>query len=92
MAEEEKKQKEKRPTAAKRILQSIKRNQRNSEHKSKIRTVIKNFNSSIEKKENKEVLSKQLSQLFSLLDKAKKSNIFTQNKIDRLKATYSSKI
>jgi small subunit ribosomal protein S20 len=85
----EEKKKEKRPTALKRILQSNRRNDANRQHRSKIKTAVKDYATAIEKKENKEVSQKKLNDLFSLLDKATKKNIFKKNKTDRIKSKYS---
>lgn len=85
----EEKKKEKRPTALKRILQSRRQNDVNRQHKSQIKTAIKDFTTSLENKENKEVSTKKLNALFCLLDKAVKNNIFKLNKSSRLKSKYS---
>lgn len=86
MTEEKKKQK--KPTALKRTLQANKRNQKNNRQKSKVKSAIKNFTDAIEKKETKEILSKKLNLIFSLIDKAVKNNIFKKNKANRLKSKY----
>lgn len=90
MAEEKKKQK--KPTAVKRILQNAKKNSTNSILKSRIRTSINNFESSIEKKEEKDIKAKKLNLVFSLIDKACKKNIFKKNKANRMKSQFARKM
>ncbi len=85
----EEKKKVKRPTALKRILQSTRQNQLNRQHKSKIKTALKDYMDAIEKKENKDVSLKKLNLIFGLIDKAAKKNIFKKNKASRLKSKYS---
>ena len=92
MAEAKEKKKVKKPTALKRIIQSKKRNEQNSQLKSKTKTAIRNFNNSLEKKEPKEILTKKLSLLFSLIDKGVKKKIFKKNKAARMKSQSFSKI
>jgi small subunit ribosomal protein S20 len=89
MAEEKKKKK--KPTALKRIIQSEKRKQINAQHKSKIKTAIKNFSISLEKKESKDILLKKLNLIYSLIDKAVKKKIYKKNKANRFKSKYMLK-
>ncbi|OGN61559.1 MAG: 30S ribosomal protein S20 [Chlamydiae bacterium RIFCSPHIGHO2_12_FULL_27_8] len=89
---EEQKTKKKKPTALKRITQSNKKNEANRQYKSKAKTAIKDFKSSIEKKENIDLLNTKLNVIFSIMDKGVKRNIFTKNKASRIKSTLSSAI
>jgi small subunit ribosomal protein S20 len=78
--------KEKRPTALKRILQSRKRNLRNRDMNSRVKTAIKDLSTAVEKKEDKASISEKLNLIFSLSDKAVKMNLFKKNKADRIKS------
>ena len=89
---EEQKTKKKKHTALKRITQSNKKNEANRQYKSKAKTAIKDFKSSIEKKENIDLLNTKLNVIFSIMDKGVKRNIFTKNKASRIKSTLSSAI
>ncbi|MBN2479880.1 MAG: 30S ribosomal protein S20 [Parachlamydiales bacterium] len=90
MAEEEnKKKKQKIPTAQKRITQSIKRQANNKTFKAKTKTALKSFLTSLETKEDAKNSSMKLSTIFSLVDKGVKKNIFKPNKANRIKAKYS---
>ncbi|NGX62836.1 MAG: 30S ribosomal protein S20 [Candidatus Anoxychlamydiales bacterium] len=87
---EEKKKKEKKPTAVKRIFQSERRNQKNKEFKSSAKTAIKDYKKAIEDKETKEVIAKKLNLVNSLMDKAVKKKILKKNKVNRVKSQLSS--
>lgn len=87
--EKEKKKKEKKPTAMKRILQSERRNARNTQFKSRIKTALKDLKASIEKKETKEIILKKLDLIYSLMDKAVKKKVFKINKANRIKSRCS---
>ncbi|NGX44522.1 MAG: 30S ribosomal protein S20 [Candidatus Anoxychlamydiales bacterium] len=90
MAEEkEKKKKVKKPTATKRILQSERRNARNTQFKSRVKTALKDLKASIEKKESKEIILKKLDLIYSLMDKAVKKKVFKKNKANRIKSRCS---
>lgn len=86
---EEKKKKEKKPTAIKRILQSEKRNKRNSQFKSRAKTALKDLKTSIETKESKEIILQKLNIIYSLMDKAVKKKVFKKNKANRIKSRCS---
>jgi len=90
--QEKKKENEKRPKPLKRILQSNKRNLKNREMKSKVRTAIKDLYSAIDKKEAKENVSKKLNLIFALSDKAAKMHAFKKNKADRIKSKAAIKL
>ena len=66
MAEEEKKKKQKRPTAKKRDIQNERKRLRNKSFKSKTKTFIRSFKESLKKKESppKDLLNK----IFSLIN------------------------
>ncbi len=86
--EEAKKKQEKRSTAEKRHLQSEKKRLLNGMFKSKIKTATKKFDLCAKEK-NQEALTKELANVYSLLDKAVKRNIYASNKVNRLKARYA---
>jgi len=86
---EEKKKKQKKPTAIKRILQSDRRNQRNTQLKSRVKTALKDLKKSIEMKESKEIISKKMNLIYSLMDKAVKKKVFKKNKANRIKSRCS---
>lgn len=81
----------KRPSAEKRNLQSEKRRLRNRSHKSSVRTAIRRFEESLEKKE-KEAVSTTLSAVYSLLDKGVKTGVYKLNKASRTKARLTAKV
>jgi small subunit ribosomal protein S20 len=88
MAEEEKKKKQKRPTAKKRDIQNERKRLRNKSFKSKTKTLIRSFKEFLKKKESppKELLNK----IFSLMDKGVKKKIFKKNKANRIKSKLST--
>lgn len=88
---EEKKKKTRRPSALKRDLQNEKRNLRNRIFKSQVKNAIRNFVNETEAGK-KEDLSKHLNTIYCLLDKGVKKNIYKQNKANRLKSKFASKI
>jgi small subunit ribosomal protein S20 len=89
---EEKKKKQKVPTALKRIAQSKKRHEKNNQFRSKTKTAIKNLQKSLEAKDKKEELTKKLNTIYSLMDKGVKKKIFQKNKADRIKSKLASKV
>ena len=88
MAEEEKKQKKKLPTAQKRITQDKKKQGVNRILKSRIRTSIRSFDEHLKEK-NQESLTKDLNSIYALVDKAVKKNIYKANKAKRIKSHYA---
>ena len=86
---EEKKKKIKKPTAIKRILQSERRNDRNTQFKSRVKTALKDLKHSMDNKETKEIILKKLNIIYSLMDKAIKKKIFKKNKANRIKSRCS---
>lgn len=86
MAEEkENKKKTRKSSALKRDLQNEKHYLRNKAFRSEVKTAILAYNAALSKGESAEC-QKELSALFSLLDKGAKMGIFKKNKTDRLKS------
>jgi small subunit ribosomal protein S20 len=86
MAEEKKDtKKEKRPSALKRDLQSEKRRIINRNFKSKVRSAIRDLETSLPKKDAAEN-KKHLSEIYSLMDKGVKKGVYQANKANRTKA------
>lgn len=86
MAEEKKdKKKVKRPTPLKRDLQNEKRRLINRNFKSQVRTAIRELENGLSKKDNAQN-KKNLSEIYSLMDKGVKKGVFTANKANRTKA------
>ena len=86
MAEEKPKTKTKKPSALKRILQSKKKAVLNKQYLSRTKTALKSFVSSLQ---DKDLAKKNLSEIFSLLDKGVQKNIIKRNKSIRLKSRYT---
>ena len=86
MAEEKPKIKTKKPSALKRILQSKKKAFLNKQYLSRTKTALKSFVSSLQ---DKDLAKKNLSEIFSLLDKGVQKNIIKRNKSIRLKSRYT---
>ena len=86
MAEEKPKTKTKKPSALKRILQSKKKAFLNKQYLSRTKTALKSFVSSLQ---DKDLAKKNLSDIFSLLDKGVQKNIIKRNKSIRLKSRYT---
>ena len=87
---EEKKAKERRPQAIKRDLQNERHRLRNKAFKSNVRTVIRDFEEIIDKGEAA-ATQESLNEVYSVLDKAVKRNIFKLNKASRLKARLTAR-
>jgi len=90
MAEEKKETKQKRPTAKKRDIQSLKRQLHNKAFKSKVNTAIRSFQSSLTSGD-KAKIQDDLKTVFSLMDKGVKTNIIKQNKAARIKSRLHQK-
>ncbi len=87
----EKKAKTKRPSALKRDDQSAKRRLRNRTFKATMRTTLRKFEETLEKKDA--ALSKQqLNEVFSIVDKGVKYGIIKQNKASRTKARMTAQL
>lgn len=71
-------------SAKKSLRKALKNNRDNVSFKNKLRTIIKKFLA--------KPSAEGLKEVYSILDKAVKKNIFHQNKTDRLKSNYSKKI
>lgn len=91
MAEENKNQKKKCPTAEKRALQDKKKQHTNRMFKSRIRTALRSFQDNIKDK-NEEILTKDLSSIYAMVDKAVKKNIFKANKAQRIKSRHAKQM
>lgn len=90
MADDKKKLPAKRPTAAKRDIQNQKKQLTNKIFKSRVKTAVKTYVSSAEKKE--EQAPALLNSVYALLDKGVKKGIFHINMASRQKAKLSKKI
>jgi small subunit ribosomal protein S20 len=91
MATEKKDAKVKQPTAKKRAFQDVERNMRNRVYKSRVRTALRHFESTLEAGAA-ESSQEALNAVFSLMDKGVKKGIFKQNKASRVKSRLSSKL
>ena len=79
------------PSAKKRSRQNKIRNIINSQYLSKFRTVLNNFNSSVEAKNDQEI-QKSLSAVNSIMAKALKRGIFKKEYISRKLSSLSKQI
>jgi small subunit ribosomal protein S20 len=92
MAEDKKEnggKKQKRPTAYKRDIQSLKRNLQNRSFKAKVNTAVRTLHETISKKDSPAVKEK-LNDVFSLMDKGVKKGIYKSNKANRVKSRLHS--
>jgi small subunit ribosomal protein S20 len=80
-----KEKKVKRPTAQKRDDQNEKRRQINRSFKSKVRSALRILEEGLAKKDA-EATKKNLSEIYSLMDKGVKKGIYTPNTANRTKA------
>jgi ribosomal protein S20 len=71
-------------SAKKSLRKALKNNRDNVSFKNKLRTIVKKFLA--------KPSAEGLKEVYSILDKAVKKNIFHKNKTDRLKSNYSKKI
>lgn len=78
-------------SAKKRIKTAEKAQLRNKAVKSELKTELKKFDTLVADKKFDEA-SKQLSHVTSLLDQAAQSNVFHQNKANRIKARLSKSV
>lgn len=88
---EEKKAKQKRPTAQKRDIQHEKRRLANRSFKSRIKTAVRSFEK-VATEKNEQETKAQLNAVYSLLDKAVKMGIYKVNKAGRLKSKFSAQV
>lgn len=84
------KKKTKRPTALKRNETSEKKRLQNRSFKSTVRTVIRDFEEAVEKKDAASTKEK-LANVYSIMDKAVKRGIFKINKASRTKARLTAR-
>lgn len=84
------KKKTKRPTALKRNETSEKKRLQNRAFKSTVRTVIRDFEDAVEKKDTASTKEK-LANVYSIMDKAVKRGIFKINKASRTKARLTAR-
>ena len=89
---QEKSKKTKTPTAQKRDLQNKRRREQNKSFKSRVRTAIRSLENSLSAKEKHAILSSQLNQIYSLIDKGVKKGLYKQNKATRIKVRYSKQV
>lgn len=71
-------------SAKKSLRKALKNNKENVSFKNKLRTIVKKFLAS--------PTAEGLKEVYSILDKAVKKNLFHKNKTARLKANYSKKV
>lgn len=88
-SKEEASKKEKRPTAKKRNLQSLKHRTQNRSFKASVATSIRSLKESISKNEKNVAIGK-LSDVYRLLDKGVKKGVFKLNKANRVKSQMSA--
>lgn len=87
----EKKAKVKRPTPLKRDDQNEKRRTRNRTFKASMRTSIRRLEEALEKGDQT-VSKKQLSEVYSIVDKGVKHGIIKKNKASRTKARLTARL
>jgi len=87
----ETKQKVRRPTAAKRALQSEKRNLRNRTLKSQVRTAMRHFQEA-SKAGDSTAITARLSEVYSLMDKGVKKGVYKVNKASRTKSRITKRL
>jgi len=73
-------------SARKRAVQNKKRNLINRSYKAKTKTALRALKLAVKENKNSE---DKLKQIYSILDKGVKKNIFKKNKASRLKARYA---
>lgn len=89
MSNEEKPKKKKLPTAKKREKQNDKKNLQNRSFKAKVRTTLVRLEKSLEQSLPKEEIEKNLTSIYSVMDKGVKKGIFKKNKAARIKSKYA---
>ena len=92
MAEDDKKaqKKAKRPTALKRDMQNEKRCGRNRAFKSRVLTSTRKLESALKAKDKSQI-DLGLAALYSMLDKGLKKGLYKQNKVNRVKASFTKR-
>ena len=86
----ESKKAKKRPTAQKRQIQNEKRRLINKAVRTGIRNKIRGFRKAMVSSQDKAALQESLNEIYALLDKAVKKNLFALNKVARLKSRLAS--
>ena len=81
----------KRPTSQKRLLQSEKKRLSNKAARTRIKTTIKSFNDALVAKKTEEAKG-LLHEIFSLVDKATKKDIYKLNKASRVKSRLTERM
>ncbi|MDP1608284.1 MAG: 30S ribosomal protein S20 [Chlamydiales bacterium] len=92
MAEKKDKAKTKRPSALKRNIQSEKNRLSNRSYRASVLTAVRNFESSLAKKETAEQLKEGLNKIYSLMDRGVKKGVYKPNKASRTKSRLSARI
>lgn len=82
---------QKQPSAEKRVKTAQKRNLINQSFKSRAKTILKKFETTL-KTENSNEISRSLCSVYSIVDKAAKRGIFKRNKAARIKSRAMCKI
>ena len=88
---EETKEKSKLPTAKKRILRSEKQRKVNKSFKSRVRGAIRQLEQVISSGDH-DAAKTSLDQVYSLLDKGTKRNLYKANKTSRLKSRLAARV
>ena len=89
--EEKTSKKVKRPTALKRDITAKKRNLKNRVYKSRVKTAIRTYQENLGKGD-KEITTKSLNEIYSLVDKGVKTGVFKKNKSSRIKSRMASRL
>lgn len=89
-ADKKKDVKARRPSAQKRDMQAEKRRLRNREHKSRVRTAVRQFDESLVKGDDA-VIQEKLNAVYSLMDKGVKGGVFKPNKASRTKSRLAAR-
>jgi len=88
---EGKERKARRPTAAKRAVQSEKRNLRNRIFKSQVRTAMRAFQEASASGDSTAITAR-LSEVYSLMDKGVKKGVYKANKANRTKSRITPRV
>jgi small subunit ribosomal protein S20 len=92
MAKETKeKKKERRPQAAKRMIQNEKARLRNRSFKAKLRTAVRQFDQTLPAGDVGKT-QESLNQVYSLMDKGVKRGVIQKNKASRTKSRLSARL
>lgn len=87
----EQKAKVKQSGAKKRDLQSIKRHERNKAFKSRVKTSIRQWSSTLKEPDSSTLAGNSLKEVYSFVDKAVKKGLYHKNKGARLKSRLTAK-